>query len=139
MYRYSEVVLPDGKQIHPCSRDNKFEIMYNCTDKDIKFPKWSCVLNWFNECYGVFFLIYKWMVTNICTFYLLFFITMKISTFVIFTNSSYMRIVKHVLCEWTQKMLRKERLQHGNYCNEIMQYYVFSFRILHLSDWKFGF
>ena len=54
-YRYNDFVLPDGEQIHPPAKDSEFSSMYGFTEKYIKLPKWSCVLNCFSECPGVFF------------------------------------------------------------------------------------
>ena len=53
--RYSEVGLSDGEPIHTRSKDSAFESMCDCPEKYIKFTMWSCVLNFFSECPGVFF------------------------------------------------------------------------------------
>ena len=47
---YSDFVLPDGKPIYLRSKDASFFIMFNFLDKDIKLPKWSCVLNCCSGC-----------------------------------------------------------------------------------------
>ena len=51
--RYSDVVLPDGKEIHPSSKYAEFSSMCDLSDKGIKFPKLSCVSNCCSECTGV--------------------------------------------------------------------------------------
>ena len=55
MYIYSKVLLPDGEPINQLSKDASFVIICDCPDKYIKFPKWSCVLNCYSECPGIFF------------------------------------------------------------------------------------
>ena len=52
--RYIEVVLTDGEPIYTCGKDSEFSSMSDCTNKYIKFPKWSCVLNYCIEYPGVF-------------------------------------------------------------------------------------
>ena len=52
--RYGDVVLPDGEPTHPRSKDSACAIICNFTDKDIKLPKCSRVLNCCSECPGVF-------------------------------------------------------------------------------------
>ena len=52
--RYSDVVLPDREPIHPRAKYATFFSMCEFPDKDIKFPKWLCVLNGFSEFTGVF-------------------------------------------------------------------------------------
>ena len=43
--KYSEVVLPNGEPIHPHDKYAEFSIICYCPYNDIKFPKWSCVIN----------------------------------------------------------------------------------------------
>ena len=50
---YSFIVVTDGEPIHPRSNDAEFSSMCDFPEKDIKLPKWSCVLNWCSECPGV--------------------------------------------------------------------------------------
>ena len=52
--RYSDVVLPDREPIYPREKYAVFSSMCEFPDKDIKFPKWSCVLNCCSECHGFF-------------------------------------------------------------------------------------
>ena len=44
---YGDVVLSDGEPIRPRAKYASFASMCDFPDKEIKFPKWSCVLNWF--------------------------------------------------------------------------------------------
>ena len=43
--RYGDVVLPDGEEIHPCSKDYVYTSMCDFPKNDIKLPKWPCMLN----------------------------------------------------------------------------------------------
>ena len=52
--RYSYFVLPDGELVHPRAKYSAFASMCDFPEKDIKIPKWSCVLNWCSEFPGVF-------------------------------------------------------------------------------------
>ena len=59
--RYSGFLLPDVETIHPRAKYAAFAIMCDFPDKDIKFPKWPCVLNCYSE-YPGFFLMRKLIV-----------------------------------------------------------------------------
>ena len=45
LFIYSDIVLPDGETICPCAKYPTFSSMSDFLEKDIKFPKCSCVLN----------------------------------------------------------------------------------------------
>ena len=47
-------MLPDGEPIHTRAKYSALSSMCDFPDKDMKFPKWSCVLNCCSECPGVF-------------------------------------------------------------------------------------
>ena len=52
--RYGNILLPDGELVNPCAKYSAFASMCDFPEKDIKIPKWSCVLNWCSEFPGVF-------------------------------------------------------------------------------------
>ena len=47
----------------------------------------------FSKFLGVFFLVHKWMRTNMCNFHLFIFVTMKMLDLVIFTRNSCLKMV----------------------------------------------
>ena len=47
--RYSEILSPGGEPIHTRAKCSQFVSMCYYSDKDIKFPKWSCVLDCCSE------------------------------------------------------------------------------------------
>ena len=51
---YSKFVLPDGEPIFPCSKQYLFKHLCDYPDKDVRLPKYSCVLNCCIEFPGVF-------------------------------------------------------------------------------------
>ena len=54
--RYSEVLWPYVETIRICTKYDAFPNVGDCPDKDIKIPKWPCVLNCRIYCSGVFVL-----------------------------------------------------------------------------------
>ena len=55
MSRYSAFVLPDVELTHPRAKDYEFASIFDFPEKDIKLPKWSCVLNCRSKWPTVFF------------------------------------------------------------------------------------
>ena len=51
---YNKLLLPDGEPINPRDKYSAFAFMCDCTNKKIKYQKWSCVVNCTIECTFVF-------------------------------------------------------------------------------------
>ena len=76
------------------------------------------------------------MLMKMWTFNLFIFVTIKISVLFICTKNSYQSMVKHFLHAWIYKLFRRDNLQLGKglYWNHAV--FLFSFIILHSSNWK---